>query len=90
MEDFDKSIWNYLYANKLRCPMNITTGIKHLTPEESQEAYKNRKYFKKNQRGLTEQWKTYWAKKVIESYEERVTEEENEKNPETEYKKKHC
>ena len=31
---------------------------------------------------LTEQWKTYWAKKLIESYEEKEP-EENE-NPETE------
>ena len=57
--------------------------INHLTPEENQEAYKNWQYFKKNQSDLTEQWKTYWAKKLIESYEEKET-EENEKSPETE------
>ena len=51
--------------------------------EENQEAYKNWQYFKKNQSDLTEQWKTYWAKKLIESYEEKET-EENEKSPETE------
>ena len=84
MEDFDKSIWKYLYGDKWRFPMDITTGINNLTPEENQEAYKNWQYFKKNQRGLTEQWKTYWAKKVIESYEEKKTEEENMKKPETE------
>ena len=69
MEDFDN--------------MDSTTGIIHLTPEENQEAYKNWQYFKKNQSDLTEQWKTYWAKKLIESYEEKET-EENEKSPETE------
>ena len=55
MEDFDISIWNYLYGDKWRYPMDTTPGINHLTPEENQEAYKNWQYFKKNQRGLTEQ-----------------------------------
>ena len=82
MEDFDNRIWNYLYGDIWRHPMDFTTGINHLTPEENQEAYKNWQYFKKNQSDLTEQWKTYWAKKLIESYEEKET-EENE-NPETE------
>ena len=62
--------------------MDFTKGINHLTPEENKEAYKNWQYFKKNQSDLTEQWKTYWAKKCIESYEEKEP-EENE-NPETE------
>ena len=44
-------------------------------------------YFKKNQRDLTEQRMTYWAKKLIESYEEKESIEENEKNLETELKK---
>ena len=82
MEDFDNRIWNYLYGDNWRHPMDFTTGINHLTPEENQETYKNWQYFKKNQSDLTEQWKTYWAKKLIESYEEKET-EENE-NPETE------
>ena len=84
MEDFDNIIWNYPYGDKWRHPMEFTTAINHLTPEDNQEAYKNWRYFKNNQRDLTEQWKTYWAKKLIESYEEMVTEEENEKSPETE------
>ena len=82
MEDFDNRIWNYLYGDNWRHPTDFTTGISHLTPEENQEAYKNWQYFKNNQSDLTEQWKTYWAKELIESYEEKET-EENE-NPETE------
>ena len=42
MDDFDKSIWNYLYEDKLRHPMDFTIGINHLTPEENQDAYGNR------------------------------------------------
>ena len=61
---------------------DFTTGINHLTSGEIQEAYKNWQYFKKNQRYLIEQWKTYWAKKLKEFYEEKET-EENE-SPETE------
>ena len=71
----DNRIWNYLYGDNWRHPMDFTTGINHLTPEENQEAYKNWQYFKKNQSDLTEPWKTYWAKKLIESYEEKETEE---------------
>ena len=82
MEDFDNRIWNYLYGDNWQHPMDLTTGINHLTPEENQEAYKNWQYFKKYQSDLTEQWKTYWAKKLIESYEEKETEEKE--NPETE------
>ena len=67
MEDFADKIWNCLYGDKWRLPMNFTTGISHLPPEENQEAYKNWQYFKKNQSDLPEQWKTYWAKKLIES-----------------------
>ena len=48
MKDFDDRISNYLYGDSLRHPMDFTTGINHLTPEENQEAYKNWQYFKKN------------------------------------------
>ena len=54
-----------------RHPMDFTTGINPLTPEEDQEAYKNWQYFKKNQSDLIGQWRTYWAKKLIESYEQK-------------------
>ena len=55
MEDFDNRMWNYLYGDNWRHPMDFTTGVNHLTPEENQEAYKNWQYFKKNQSDLTEQ-----------------------------------
>ena len=37
MEDFDNRIWDYLYGDNWRHPMDFTTGINHLTPEENQE-----------------------------------------------------
>ena len=40
MDDFDKSIWNHRYGDKRRYPIDFTTVINHLTPEENQEAYK--------------------------------------------------
>ena len=46
-----------------------------LTPEEVEEAYKSWQYFKKSQRDLTDQWKKFWAKKLLESY---TTEEKTE------------
>ena len=48
MEDFDNRIWNYLYGDNWRHPMDFTTGINHLMPEETQEAHKNWQFFKKN------------------------------------------
>ena len=49
MDDFDKSIWNYLYGDKLRHPMDFTIGTNHLTQEENQDAYGKGQYFKNNQ-----------------------------------------
>ena len=37
IEDFDNRIWNYLYGDNWRHPLDFTTGINHLTPEENQE-----------------------------------------------------
>ena len=45
-----------------------TDAIRQLTPKLSIETYKNWQYFKKNQRDMTDQWKTFWAKKLLESY----------------------
>ena len=57
-------------------------AIHQLTPEETIDTYKNWQYFKKNQRDMTDQWKTFWAKKLLESYQETdqesTTQEENE------------
>ena len=45
-------------------------AIHLLTPELTIDTYKNWQYFKKNQRDMTDQWKTFWAKKLLESYQE--------------------
>ena len=47
-----------------------TDAIHLLTPELTIETYKNLHYFKKNQRNMTDQWKTFWAKKLLESYQD--------------------
>ena len=71
------SVWR-----QLATPYGIYNRDQSPDARENQEAYKNWQYFKKNQSDLTQQWKMNWAKKLIESYEEKET-EENE-NPETE------
>ena len=45
-------------------------AIHLLTPELTIDTYKNWQYFKKNQRDTTDQWKTFWAKELLESYQE--------------------
>ena len=45
-----------------------TKGIDLLTPEESKEACKDWVYFKKSQEDLSDQWKQFWAKNLIEDY----------------------
>ena len=40
MEDFDNRIWNYLYGDNWRHPMEFTTGINHLTPEKIKKPIK--------------------------------------------------
>ena len=45
-------------------------AIHLLTPELTIDTYKNLQYFKTNQRDMTDQWKTFWAKKLLESYQE--------------------
>ena len=59
--------------------MDFTRGINHLSPEENQVAYKTGST-SKNQRDLTKQRKAYRAKKLIESYEEKATEENEKQN----------
>ena len=63
-----------------------------LTPEEVEEAYKSWQYFKKSRRELTDQWKKFWAKKLLESYtaeektEEQIKSEEKTTKQEAEKK----
>ena len=45
-------------------------GINVLLPFEQEEADKCWRYFKNNQRDLTDQWKQFWANKLLESYKE--------------------
>ena len=62
----------------------IGSGLKAihiLTPEESEEAYKSWQYFEKSQR---DQWKKFWAKKLLESY---TTEEKTEEQTKSEEKR---
>lgn len=68
MHDWDKKIWNYVFSNRDYDHMT-TMGVDLLTSEESEDVYKSWQYFKKCQRDLTDRWKTYWGKKLIETYE---------------------
>ena len=58
-------------------------GINVLLPPEQEEADKCWRYFKNNQRDLTDQWKQFWANKLLESYKEEneCTKDENSKEP---------
>ena len=64
MEDWDETICDYLKDPKAR----KIKAVHLLTPEEVTEAYKSWQYFKKRQKELTDQWKKFWAKKLLESY----------------------
>ena len=77
MEDWDETICVYLMEPKSRA----TKAIHILTPEESEEAYKSWQYFEKSQRN---QWKKFWAKKLLESY---TTEEKTEEQTKSEEKR---
>ena len=48
-----------------------------LTPELIIEVYKDLQYFKNNQRDMTDQWKTFLANKLLESYQDATAEENN-------------
>ena len=61
----------------------LTDAIHLLTPEVTIETYKNWKNFKKNQRDMTDQWKTFLAKKLLESYQETNKEQTAEENSST-------
>ena len=66
IEDLDEILWEHMMGSKRKS----TDAIHLLTPELTIETYKNWQYFKKNQRDMTDQWKTFWAKKLLESYQE--------------------
>ena len=66
IEDLDEILWEYMMGSKRKS----IDAIHLLTPELTIETYKNWQYFKKNQRDMTDQWKTFWAKKLLESYQE--------------------
>ena len=59
-----------------------TKTIHLLTPEEAEEANKSWQFFKKSQRDLTDQWKKFWAKKLVESYTSEEKTEEQTKSEE--------
>ena len=80
MEDWDETICDYLKDPKAR----KIKAVHLLTPEEVEEAYKSWQYFKKSQRELTDQWKKFWAKKLLESY---TSEEKTEEQTKSEEKK---
>lgn len=79
IEDFDEIIWEYMMGTRRK----LTDAIHLLTPEVTIETYKNWQYFKKNQRDMTDQWKTFWAKKLLESYQETNQEPTAEENSST-------
>ena len=75
LKDFDNQMWTNLFGERRRTTSlkdmsDLTRGVQFLTPDETIQAYKCWQYFKNSQKELSEQWKTYWAKKLIESYEE--------------------
>ena len=80
MEDWDETICDYLKDPEAR----KIKAVHLLTPEEVEEAYKSWQYFKKSQRELTDQWKKFWAKKLLESY---TSEEKTEEQTKSEEKK---
>ena len=77
MNDWDSIIYD------TRVEKNYVTkkgmGINVLLPDEQSEADKCWRYFKTNQKDLTEQWKQFWAKRLLESYKN----EENKTNKKT-------
>ena len=79
IEDFDKIIWGYMMGTRRK----QTDAIHLLTPEVTIETYENWQYFKKNQRDMTDQWRTFWAKKLLESYKETNQEPTAEENSST-------
>ena len=78
MGDWDETICDYLMEPKAR----KTKSIHLLTPQEAKEAFNSWQYFKKSQRDLTDQWKTFWDKKLLESYTTEETSEEKTKSEE--------
>ncbi|MCG7867516.1 MAG: hypothetical protein JAY74_14275, partial [Candidatus Thiodiazotropha taylori] len=56
-------------------------GINVLLPDEQTEADKCWRYFENNQRDLTDQWKHFWAKKLLESYKEEKKAQEDSTEP---------
>ena len=74
MCEWSDLMYKYVFPDK---PVEFegTKGIDLLTPEESIEACKDWVYFKKSQDDLSDQWKQFWTKKLIEDYTKE--EEEN-------------
>ena len=81
LEDFDDLMWEHMMGSQRKS----IEAVHLLTPELTNEVYKDWQYFKNNQRDMTDQWKTFWANKLLESYqeataaEEEITAEENNK-----------
>ena len=81
MNDWDTIIYE---ARVEKNPIEKTgKGINVLLPSEQEEADKCWRYFKNNQRDLTDQWKQFWADKLLESYKEENehTQDESSKEP---------
>ena len=66
IEDLDEILWEHMMGSQRKS----IDAIHLLTPELTIDTYKNWQYFKKNQRDMTDQRKTFWAKKLLESYKE--------------------
>lgn len=75
MEDWDEVIAENMTEHRVR----DAKGVHLLTPNETEEAYKCWQYFKKNQKDITDQWKQYWAKKLIETYKQEEQKETKKK-----------
>ena len=85
LEDFDDLMWEHMMGSQRKS----IEAIHLLTPELTNEVYKDWQYFKNNQRDMTDQWKTFWGKKLLESYQE-ATAAEEERTAEENNKEQDC
>ena len=85
LEDFDDLMWEHMMGSKRKS----IEAVHLLTPELTIEVYKDWQYYKNNQRDMRDQWKTFWAKKLLESYQE-ATAAEEERTAEENNKEQDC
>ena len=85
LEDFDDLMWEHMMGSKRKS----IEAVHLLTPELTNEVYKDWQYFKNNQSDMTDQWKTFWANKLLESYQE-ATAAEEERTAEENNKEQDC